>query len=210
MLVNVIGTLLFLATALGVLAALIYALSALVRGQRRRAGLTLIGTLAWLCVYLLLMVVVSLLTPQTVLPQSQERCFDEMCFSVTSVMRESTVGAGTTQATAQGIYYVLSIQLRNASLRTPQKPDHPAFYLVDQQGHRYLPAASAQLALGQQPTWDQRLQPGERQTRTVIFDMPPQTQRPRLGMTEGTGPGPFIIGDEQSLLHPQTQIQLAL
>src|SRR5262249_37615727 len=161
---------LFLGTALGMLGALGYAVYGLAMGKRRRAGLTLVVTLLWLGVYVLTMVLVSLLTPQHILDQSQERCFDEMGFSVSQVTTTTTLGTGTNQQTAQGRYYVVRMQLRNAAIRTAQKPDHPAFFLDDQQGHRYTSSAAGQRAVGQAPAWEQRLQPGEQQTRDVVFD----------------------------------------
>ena len=205
-----IGILLFLITVVGVLGAVASIIHGLVTGKRRRAGLTAVITTLWLIAYVLCMIVVSVLAPQRILDQSQERCFDEMCFSVSHVVTTETLGSGPTQQTAHGAYYIVAVQLRNASSRTAQKPDHPVFFLEDQQGARSTPSPAGQKAIGNEPTWDQRLQPGERQTRDVVFDVSAQTERPRLGIIEGTGPGPLIIGDEQSLFHKQTQIQLTI
>jgi hypothetical protein len=148
-----------------------------------------------------------------VLEPHQERCFDEMCFSVLQAMTQSTVGNREQMQTAQGLYYVVTVQLRNASQRTAQKPDHPAFFLDDGQGGHYPPSQGAQHALGQQPVWDARLQPGETQARTLVFDAPKtflqQSPQPRLGITEGSWPTPLIIGDENSPWHQVTVIQLA-
>src|SRR6185437_16010021 len=123
-------------------------------------------------------------TAQQVLDAHQERCFDEMCFSVPQSMTQSTVDNGEQTQTAQGLYYVVTVQLRNASQRTAQKPDHPAFFLDDGRGSHYLPSQSTQQALGQQPVWDARLQPGEAQSRTLVFDAPvtllQQSPLPRL------------------------------
>jgi hypothetical protein len=208
--IEAIGLLLFLIIVVGLLGAVAFIIYALVTGKRRQAGLTAVISTLWLIAYVLCMIVVSVLTPQSILDQSQERCFDEMCFSVSHVATTETLGSGPNQQTAQGVYYVVTVQLRNASSRTAQKPDHPVFFLEDQRGVRYTPSPTGQKAVGNEPTWDQRLQPGERQTRDVVFDVSAQTERPRLGIIEGTGPGPLIIGDEQSLFHKQTQIQLTI
>ena len=213
MLIEVLGTLLFLATvvgALGVLIALVY--SALTR-RRRLVLLLLISSAGWLVVYSVLLVGASLLTPQQVLDSHQERCFDEMCFSVLQATTQSTMGTGEQTQTAQGLYYVVTVQLRNADQRTPQKPDHPAFFLDDGRGSHYLPSQTAQQAVGQQPLWDARLQPGDTQARTLVFYAPAtllqQSPRPRLGITEGSWPTPLIIDDENSPWHQVTVIQLA-
>jgi hypothetical protein len=213
MLIEFLGTLLFLVSvvgALGVLIALVY--GAFTR-RHRLIRVLLISTAVWLVVYGILLVGASLLTPQQVLEAHQERCFDEMCFSVLQTTTRSTAGKGEQTQTAQGLYYVVTVQLRNASLRTAQKPDHPAFFLDDGQGHHYQPSQVAQQALGQQPVWDARLRPGETQSRTLVFDAPAnflrQSPLPRLGITEGSWPTPLIIGDENSPLHQVTVIQLA-
>jgi hypothetical protein len=212
MLIELLGTLLFLATVVGALAVLIALVYGVFSRRRRLIRLLLIIAAVWLVVYSALLVVASLLTPPQVLQAQQERCFDEMCYSVLQAATQSTVGAGEQTQTAQGLYYVVTVQLRNASQRTAQKPDHPAFFLDDGQGHHYQLSLAAQQALGQQPIWDARLQPGEKQSRVLVFDAPAtllqQSPQPRLGVTEGSWPTPLIIGDENSPWHRVTVIQL--
>jgi len=213
MLIELLGTLLFLVSVVGTLGVLIALVYSVFSRQRRLIRILLISAAVWLAAYSVLLVSASLLTPQQVLEAHQERCFDEMCFSVLQATTQSTVGNGEQTQTAQGLYYVVTVQLRNASQRTAQKPDHPAFFLDDGQGYHYQPSQAAQQALGQQPIWDTRLQPGERQSRTLVFDAPAnllqQSPQPRLGTTEGSWPTPLIIGDENSPWHQVTVIQLA-
>jgi Domain of unknown function (DUF4352) len=212
--IELAGTLIFLATVVGLLGALLLLGYAVVRRQGRLARIVLLISLLWLVVYGALLVGVSLLTPQRVLEQSQERCFDEMCFSVTQAVTQSTLGIGTQKQQAQDMFYVVTVQLRNASQRVAQKPDRPAFVLDDAHGRLYSPSSRGQQAVGQRPTWETRLQPGEKQERTLVFDAPAsfqqQTPQPRLGITEGRWPTPLIIGDENSPWHRITVIQLAL
>jgi hypothetical protein len=213
MLIEFIGTLVFLATVAGALSALIVLVYALVTQRLRMVRAVLIGSLIWVAAYSALLVGASLLTPQRVLDAHQERCFDEMCFSVVQATTQSALGTGAQAQSAQGLFYVVTVQLRNASQRTAQKPDHPAFFLDDGQGRQYLPSPTGQQAIGQQPVWEIRLQPGETQVRTLIFDAPTllrqQSLQPRLGVTEGSWPTPVIIGDENSPWHQRTLIQLA-
>jgi hypothetical protein len=98
--------------------------------------------------------------------------------------------------------------LRNASTRTVLKTDRPAFYLEAGQHRHFTLAHDGHRAVGEQPTWDMRLAPGERHIRLIVIDLPISTTQPGLGITEGTGAGPCIVGDEQSLLPTQTEIQL--
>jgi Domain of unknown function (DUF4352) len=212
MLIELLGTLLFLVTVVGALGVLIALVYGKFTRRRRLIRVLLIGAAVWLAAYSTLLVCTSLLTPQQVLEAHQHRCFDEMCFSVLQATTQSTVGAGEQTQTAQGLYYVVNVQLRNASQRTAQKPDHPEFFLDDGQGHQYQPSQVAQQTLGQQPVWDARLQPGETQSRPLVFDAPAnllhQSPLPRLGITEGSWPTPLIIGDENSPWHQVTVIQL--
>jgi len=208
--VETVGTLLFLGTILGVLGCLVYMIYTLVTHRVRRTLVCLLGLGVWLGIYTLIMIAVSLATPQTVLVKGQEHCFDEMCFSVTDVMTMRTVGTGTQRQAAQGIYYIVTVQLRNAARQTPQKPDHPTLYLVDRAGHQYDSFSGGQTIIGQSPQWDRRLQPGEVQARAVVFDVPLEVQQPHLVVAEGSWPTPLIIGDENSLFHPKTEFSLAL
>jgi Domain of unknown function (DUF4352) len=207
--VETIGTLLFLGTIFGVSGCLVYIIYTVLTHRARQTFACLLGLGIWLGIYTLIMIVVSLATPQTVLVRGQEHCFDEMCFSVRGVMTTRTVGTGTHKLTAQGIYYIVSVQLRNAARQTSQKPDHPALSLVDRADHQYDSSSTGQTSIGQSPQWDQRLQPGEVQTRTVIFDVPLQIQQPHLVIAEGSWPTPLIIGDENSFFHPKTEFSLA-
>jgi hypothetical protein len=212
MLIELLGTLLFLVSVVGALGVLIALVYGVVIRRHRLIRVVLISAAVWLAVYGVLLVGASLLTPQQILAAHQERCFDEMCFSVPQATTQATAGTGEQAPTAHGLYYIVTVQLRNASQRTAQKPDHPAFFLDDGQGHHYQVSPAAQQAVGQQPIWDARLQPGERQLRPLVFDAPAtllqQSPQPRLGITEGSWPTPLIIGDESSPWHQVTLIQL--
>ncbi|HEY1391094.1 MAG TPA: DUF4352 domain-containing protein [Ktedonobacterales bacterium] len=212
MLIELLGTLLFLVSLVGALSVLMALVYGVFTRRRQLIRVLLTGAAIWLAVYTFLLVSASLFTPQPVLEAHQERCFDEMCFSVLNAATQATVGDGEQAQAAQGLYYAVTVQLRNASQRTAQKPDHPAFFLDDGRGHQYQLSPTAQQALGQQPVWDTRLQPGERQSRPLVFDASAnllhQSPQPRLGITEGSWPTPLIIGDENSPLHQVTEIQL--
>ncbi len=136
-----------------------------------------------------------------------------MCFSVVQATTQTALGTGAQAHTAQGLYYVVTVQVRNASQRTAQKPDHPAFFLEDGHERQYLSSPIGQQAVTQQPTWETRLQPGETQPRTLVFDAPASlrqhTPQPRLGVTEGSWPTPLVVGDENSPWHHRTLIQLS-
>src|SRR5262245_49202922 len=81
MLIELLGTLVFLATVAGALGVVIALVCALVARRRRLIRAVLIGSAIWIATYGVVLVGASLLTPQRVLEPRQERCFDEMCFS---------------------------------------------------------------------------------------------------------------------------------
>jgi heme/copper-type cytochrome/quinol oxidase subunit 1 len=204
-----IGTLLFIGTIFGLLGSFVYMIITLFNHRVRRTFACLLGCVVWLGIYTLIMMTISFTTPQMVLARGQEHCFDEMCFSVQDATTTRILGTGTHAQLARGIYYIVTVQLRNAARQASQKPDQPAFYLTDAAGYQYSPSSAGQHAIGQYPQWNQRLQPGEEQTREVVFDVPLQIQQPHLIVTEGSWPTPLIIGDENSFFHPKTAFSLA-
>lgn len=204
-----LGELLFLISIFGIFVLAIVFFIALLRRNQRQARNSLLGILGWLAAYAAVLLGASLLTPQTVLALHQEHCFDEMCFSVTQVATAKTIGNAPRQRITNGIFYIVTVQLRNAALRAPEKPDSPSFVLVDTQGHSYDPSQEAQQAVGQQPSWDSQLQPGEIQPREVVFDVPALLQQPGLLISEGGWPTRLMIGDENSPFHQKTVVLLS-
>jgi hypothetical protein len=188
------ATLVFLLTVLALLGAI--ATLPIMVLQRRYALARLIGGImfVWLLLYTGLLLGFSWLTPQTFLAQGREECFDDMCFSVT---------AASSTTSAKGDSITVTLRLRNAARRAAEKPDHPDAYLVDREGHSYFPQA-----VGQQPLWNQPLQPGEIQDRALRFQVPGADQPLYLVVTEGSFPSPLIIGDDNSPVHAKTKFLL--
>jgi len=209
---NLLGTLTLLLTILILVVALLAAVVILVSGHARFALRISQGVLAWIAAYALLLVVVSLTSPRQILEPGQEHCFDEMCFSVQGVSTTRTLGSDGQQVTAQGVYYVVSINLRNAARGTAQKPSLTNFWVTGEQGRRYRPLTAGNDTPGQaldvSHLWDQKLQPGEHQAHTIAFDLPEKMSNPTLFLTEGGGISALIIGDENSPFHPITGFRL--
>ena len=196
-----LGTILFLLTVLILLGTIVVIVSTWIAWRRLPVRRILLGLPLLLTVYIAILLAASLLTPQTVLALRQERCFDEMCFSVTNVVMTKTIHTVSSQPATHGIFYLITVQLRNASLRTPQKPDNPSFTLVDGQGHEYAPSQQATL-------WNQQVQPGAIAPRVIIFNVPDVLQQPGLLIAEGGWPTILIIGDDNSLFHKKTEVLL--
>lgn len=219
MLAGYLGTLAFIVTffwLLFAIGAISYGLLAHKSVLVRNVSLL---TFIWLGLYFAALLLVSFTSSQTIIEQTQEKCFDEMCFSVKQVNKVKTLGLPPEQKTAQGIYYVVTLQLRNAALRVPQKPDNPAYNIVDRQGKSYIYSGEGQIALErQQPQQvrpidflsSHRLNPGEVLTNDLVFDLPTAVEEPGIVITEGSWPTPLIIGDENSFFHLKTKIRLNL
>ena len=205
-----LSTLFFLLTVLMLLSTIVAVIVTLVSRRRLPSRSILVGASIWLSLYITGMLMVSFLTPQTVLSLRQEKCFDDMCFSVTSVDITANLKAKQYVSMPQGLFYIVTVQLRNAAIRAPAKPDNPLFTLVDQQGHTYAPSLLAQQSIGQAPTWNQQLQPGEIVPREIVFEVPNLLQQPGLLIAEGGWPTMLIIGDENSFFHKKTEVRLTV
>lgn len=213
MLAGVPGVLALFATFLAIPTCLGVILFALITRRTRlaeRAGLVLA---AWIGVYAALLLLFSLTSRTRYLAIGQERCFDEMCFSVTGVTTSPTLG----EAHAKGVFYIVSVQLHSEAKRTAQRPSQAELFVVDAQGRHYTQMFNAGdelgLPVGQPLTtaqvWDRKLQPGETLARTIAFDLPAGVEQPGLVLSEGIGPlGVIVIGDENSLLHQHVEVLL--
>ncbi len=209
---NFLGSLAFLASLVLLPIGCIALVVTLVTRRRKAAARIGLGVAAWIGIYAAALLLVSLTTPQRELAMGEEHCFDEMCFSVQNVATSKTLDEGNQKLTTGGIFYIVTVQLRNDAKRVAQKPSDLAIWIQDNQGRSYTQILGAGDALGQpldaSRLWDQKLQAGESQARTLAFDLPADTAEPRLVITEGGGPTFLIIGDENSPFHAKTVFKL--
>ncbi len=201
--------LLFLFSFLLIAAGIVGLLVALFLRRRRLALRLAIGLVIYAGVYVLLLVSVSLLSPQRVLAMHEVRCFDDWCMAVEQVEQRPAIGS----AQAQGGFYLVTLQVSSQAKRIRQRELDTAVFLVDERGVRYDPSPSGQQALeaaGQagQPlnSW---LDAGAAFTHIAVFDLPPGVTQPGLVISHGAFPGSIIIGDDQSFLHKPTIMSLS-
>ena len=148
-----------------------------VRGKFARAGRIVRRLGLGAGVYLVIVIAVSIFSPQRVYRVGDAQCFDDWCLAV--------VGARWTNAPAVGRYEV-TLRLSNRAKRVPMGEKGTVVYLVDAQGRRYDP-----LPDGNDVPLDVMLQPGESIDATRAFDVPRDT--PNLGLIY-THEGGFPIG----------------
>ncbi|MEO6890044.1 MAG: hypothetical protein ABI456_11890 [Ktedonobacteraceae bacterium] len=184
----------------------------LLRRQWGRARRILLALGSFLVVYAVVLLSVSLLSPQRVLAMHQNRCFDDWCLSVERAVQQPTIGDAPTVVTAHGTFYLVTVRVSSQARGITQRALDAQVYLLDAGGQRFDLDASGQQALdatgqGGQPL-DSRLAPGGSFTRTVVFDLPRSSSHLALVVTHGLFPDVLIIGSEQSLFHKPTIIQI--
>jgi hypothetical protein len=189
--------LVFILVVLSTAAALVGVTLTFLLGRSRLATRLLTALGAGLALYLCIVVVVSLLSPQRVLALKEKRCFDDWCIAVDDI---------TPSASTSGAEYTVSLQLSSRALRTPQRENGMVVYLVDGHGYRFDPLADPA-----EVPFTVLLQPGESVTATRVFDVSGASGPLNL-VVEHAGsrrfPGIFIIGDDSSLLHKPVVVRV--
>ncbi len=136
--------------------------------------------------------------------------------SVDGVKKTASIPSATGPLRASDNFYIVTLRLHN-SAKNPELDMllyHPRVEIVDAAGNRYGRSAPAEgIIAGRKPVLGEETSvPHETLTRTVIFDLPSNVQRPRLLIEEGWLGERLVelalLGDENSLLHRPTLIAL--
>jgi hypothetical protein len=160
----------------------------------------------WLALYIIVLFLVSLVSPQTVLAIGQEHCFDEMRFSVQHSEQVASIGA---LKPTSGTFVIVIVRLQNAARGTAQKPSNTTLYLIDRSGQEFTNSLAGQQQLGDAGAWNERIAPGEKETHRFVFESATALDDLKLVVLEGVGfPTNVIVGDENSWLHPMIEFRL--
>jgi hypothetical protein len=204
--------LVFIAVFFTTATVLVLVIWGLIRGRYRKAGRLAAGLGAFLAIYIGTVITVSALTPQRVLSMHEDRCFDDWCLAADRSTLARAIGEGADAAKAHGVFYIVDLRVSSRAARISQRAPDALVFLVDSTGKRYYPSAEGQhayeTARGNSKPLSAILGPGESFSTTRIFDLPPDARDVGLVVVHGEGPGWFIIGDSQSLLHKRTVIRL--
>jgi hypothetical protein len=191
------------------------------RGARLRKAL--VAGAGWVMLYLCLMLVFSFASREQSLARGQEKHFCEvdchLAYSVTDVQRTKSVGVADNQATAQGVFYVVTVRTRFDEQTigprrgdAPLTPDSRIVTVRDASGTSYSPSPEAMKALSQSSSAgtpiSTPLRPGEYYMTTFIFDLPEAVDHPALLINEGEAVTHFVIGHENSPLHKKVLFRL--
>lgn len=158
-----------------------------------------------------LLLAVSLQLAQPLQPRAlnEPHCWDEFCFSVTSVRRTQALGTGAAAIKARGVFYVVT-----ANMETPWWGRFPwsddAVFVTDYEGMNYRASRAGERALG--PEAARRalchLIPGAAETETLVFDLPPDVMQPRLLVRDTLGFNGFLGGVRASLIYTKPAFNL--
>lgn len=170
-------------------------------------------------IYFVLLVTVSLVTPQKVLGINEEKplCgFYLDCHRLLSVIEVRTARfIGTQQQqSAQGIYYIVTVRVRNNAKQADMQLTNPVAEIVDEKGKRWprVLAAEELLERSRSVSLTQPIKAGDYFTKELVFDLPADVKVPALLFYENNwcqrATELFLIGDEDSLFHRRVKFRL--
>lgn len=203
--------LLFLFCVLISLICLITALVLVLRARRRTAKrlLKILGA-GWVG-YLLIVFLAAAASPQQIVPLRQNLCLDEMCFAVVNVQTAPQLGARSQPVQANGIFYIVTVRMSSHARGRAQSENGVRALL-------WSPNREYEISPRGQSAWEAahpesvalttRLRAGQSMLSDQVFDIPARARALGLVVTNGFGPGYFVIG-ECPLFHEPTIMRLA-
>lgn len=182
-----------------------------------------VAMVALTCLYGTTLLAASLASSEKTLRAGEKKYFCEvdchLAYSVTSVQTAKTLGSGERQATAAGMFYVVTLQTYFDEKTTSATRGNGLLYpnlrmvrMVDEQG-QWIPASlEGTKALDAQAAkmvpLEQSLRPGETYETTFVFDLPGDTKNPRLWLTDPELVNWVLIGHENSFFHKKVYFGL--
>jgi hypothetical protein len=189
--------LVFLSLAVTSIVAIVLVIVAALQGNPARARTIGLRLGAAIVVYMIVVATVGLVSPQRSIALGVDQCADDWCIAADSSHRD----ANGPQAT-----YTVNFRLSSRARRVSQRERFVVAYLRDADGRRF----EAQPDPSSVP-FDTLLQAGEAVRATRRFVVPTRAKKVGLVIAREPGvnfPGCCIIGDDGSLLHKRTIVQL--
>ena len=197
---QLIGRLAFFALLVGLTVGGVVALVELLRGRIERVRLALLSLAGLSGLYLIALITASLFSREVVLPIGTEKSICgldcDLHFSVISARR---VPGALAIAPGRTRWWV-EIRARSDARRVAMNLTPFQAYAVDDRGARHVSIDPMSGVLRRRP-FDGTLEPGQTDTLRLAFDVPEQTARPRLQVTEEDALSWLVLGDEASLFH---------
>ncbi|MGE5176707.1 MAG: hypothetical protein ACM3JJ_10070 [Hyphomicrobiales bacterium] len=202
--------LVFIVSLLATVGLVVRALVQLLRGRSERAARTGLGLAAFLAIYALVLVTVSLASSGDVVPIGEEQRFDDWAIAVTNVERVDRIG----DTAPDGAFWIVSVRVASHARRRRQRETDVHTYLLDGRGRRYEVSPRGQAALERAnlagPPLTSILDPGGSFESKVAFDVARDAEGVAfVKQNHAWFPGLFIIGEPASFLHRPTRVLLA-
>ncbi|MGH7545335.1 MAG: hypothetical protein ACREKI_04045 [Gemmatimonadota bacterium] len=175
----------------------------------------------WAGAYALVLLAASLTAPTQVLARGQEK---RLCgfyldchriVSVVGVQRVRALDLAGGARRAKGLYYLVTVRVRSDAVAREMRLRGPRVHIVDASGRRFSRDLEAEQAWARSrratKTLDDPLPPGRAMTVDLIFDVAAGARDARLVVRPGwleQISELFLIGDEDSLLHPPVTFRL--
>ncbi len=197
------GTGLFLATVLAVVALLGITVARLARRQWRRAGRVL-GMLALLVAgYLALVAAVSLARPRRERARGAPVCFDDWCVATTG----AALGPRPTGCPARSPVWLIGLEVSSRAKRVTQRELAAVAEAEDGAGRRFMPCGPAIPERGRVPGLRDPVAPGDSFSLTLPFALPPGDTPAGVVVRHPYTPGAVIVGDDEALFHSPTLLR---
>jgi hypothetical protein len=209
--------LMFLGTALILMAAGVVSVTAAVRKQPTLLRWTAIAGAVVAGGYATLLLGASLTSREVILGSGEKKYFCEidchLAYSVERTTIAKTLGAPPHAVIARGSYRVVALktwfdETTTASFRPRDVPLYPNprnVYVQDALGRRFDPSPAGQRALEAMGhpfvPLTRKLVPGESYVTELVFDLPTDAREPRLYVGDADPTVFFLIGHEESPLH---------
>jgi Domain of unknown function (DUF4352) len=127
---------------------------------------------------------------------NQEIQYDDFAFSVMAARAATSLGAGESQANAEGLYYVVTMKVANHARRVDFTLDKSVAILVDDQGGEYHLSPDGQRALdsarNRKDECDDPILAGASCTTEIVFELPAGVRASHLRVSGG-GPAGDIL-----------------
>ena len=189
--------LLFILVVLASVVTLLTAAINLFRGRWQQALRLLVECGAGLAIYLGVVIVVSLVSPQRILALGEDKCSDDWCIAVESIAQSTSLS---------GADYVVNFRMSSRARRVPQRENGVVVYLIDEKGRRYEAAPNPSAA-----PFNVVFLPGQVITTIRTFNVSGESSELGVMVTRNgwnSIPGRFIIGDDASLFHKPTIVRV--
>lgn len=114
---------------------------------------------------------------------NQEVVDKDLSFTITNVTKQKNVGNSYTKKTAQGMFYIVTVQIKNNGDKTTTF-DSSMAVMTDSQNRQFERSIEGQTALGMEKgsvdLFLQQVQPGLSVTGKIIFDVPEDIADPMV------------------------------